>query len=182
MAHNLNAGCALLMGAGLTVLAGCMEQGPRMPPPPPPRPDTTVYFYPAHGQTADQQNRDKFECNSWAVQQSGFDPSAPGTPPHLRMQVAAGPPSGAGIAAGAIGGAALGAFIAPPWHAGAGALFGALAGGMLGGAAEQQQQQRAQDQAEASAFHEHAAMLEGQALNFRRAMSACLEARGYNVR
>jgi len=31
----------------------------------------------------------------------------------------------------------VGAFIAPPWHAGAGALFGALAGGMLGGAAEQ---------------------------------------------
>jgi hypothetical protein len=44
---------------------------------PPPPPMTTVYLYPAHGQSAAQQDRDKYECNLWAVQQTGFDLSSP---------------------------------------------------------------------------------------------------------
>ncbi|WP_437881310.1 hypothetical protein [Pseudomonas sp. LRF_L74] len=34
-----------------------------------------VIAYPAQGQTPDQQARDRYECHSWAVSQSGFDPS-----------------------------------------------------------------------------------------------------------
>jgi len=34
-----------------------------------------VIAYPAQGQTDDQQARDRYECHSWAVQQSGFDPA-----------------------------------------------------------------------------------------------------------
>lgn len=181
MRYPLKVACALVLSAGVTVFAGCVETTPSTVPPPPP-PDTTVYFYPAKGQSAETQDRDKYECNTWAVQQSGFDPSAPTTPPHLRIRVASGPPQGAGVAAGAIGGAALGTFLAPPWHAGQGALFGALAGAVIGGAAESSSRQRAQDQAVDSAARAQAAELEGQARNFRRAMSACLEARGYNVR
>ena len=41
----------------------------------PPPPETNVYFYPVRGQSPEQQDRDKYECNTWAVQQSGFDPS-----------------------------------------------------------------------------------------------------------
>ncbi len=35
-----------------------------------------VIAYPARGQSADQQARDRYECHSWAVGQSGFDPAA----------------------------------------------------------------------------------------------------------
>lgn len=35
-----------------------------------------VIAYPAQGQSADQQARDRYECHGWAVSQSGFDPAA----------------------------------------------------------------------------------------------------------
>ncbi|GEM_PF-581195 len=34
-----------------------------------------VYAYPAKGETAEQQSRDLNECQSWAKQQTGFDPT-----------------------------------------------------------------------------------------------------------
>lgn len=34
-----------------------------------------VIAYPARGQNADLQSRDRYECHSWAVSQSGFDPA-----------------------------------------------------------------------------------------------------------
>jgi hypothetical protein len=41
-----------------------------------------VIAYPARGQTANQQAQDRYECHSWAVSQSGFDPaSAQSAPP-----------------------------------------------------------------------------------------------------
>ena len=36
---------------------------------------TEVIAYPKSGQSADQQANDKYECHSWAVTQSGFDPA-----------------------------------------------------------------------------------------------------------
>ncbi len=36
---------------------------------------TDVIAYPKSGQSADQQANDKYECHSWAVTQSGFDPT-----------------------------------------------------------------------------------------------------------
>jgi hypothetical protein len=36
---------------------------------------TDVIAYPKSGQSADQQANDKYECHSWAVTQSGFDPA-----------------------------------------------------------------------------------------------------------
>ncbi|WP_434456657.1 hypothetical protein JQR85_14470 [Stutzerimonas urumqiensis] len=34
-----------------------------------------VIAYPAQGQSAEQQGRDRYECHGWAVGQSGFDPA-----------------------------------------------------------------------------------------------------------
>jgi hypothetical protein len=170
--------------AALAACVGCVSQ-PAMqavPVPPPPPPDTHVYFYPARGQSPQQQDRDKYECNTWAVQQSRFDPSAPNVPPHLRAVVSGGPPPGAGIAAGAVTGAVLGAVVAPPWQAGPGALVGALAGAAIGGIAENSAAERTREQVAGSASAAQAAQLEQEARNYRRAMSACLEGRGYNVR
>jgi len=34
-----------------------------------------IYVYPRQGQSEDQQARDSYECHSWAVNQTHFDPS-----------------------------------------------------------------------------------------------------------
>jgi len=147
-----------------------------------PPPQTAVYFYPAQGQSAQQQDRDKYECDRWAVQQSGFDPSQPGSPPHLRVVVAPGPPPGAGVAAGAITGGVLGAAVSRPWEAASGALVGAVAGAAIGGVVESRANEQTSAQIAASDNASRAALLEQRAGNYRRAMSACLEGRGYSVR
>lgn len=152
-------------------------------------PDTNVYFYPTREHqnvSAEQQDRDKYDCNSWAVQQTGFDPSLPQVPPHHRVRVVAGgPPPGAAVGAGAVTGAIVGAAVSNPWESGRGALVGAVAGAAIGGIVEAErsdQANRLQSQANASANGVQAAALEQQASQFRRALSACLEARGYSVR
>ncbi|HEX3949470.1 MAG TPA: hypothetical protein VHW95_06440 [Steroidobacteraceae bacterium] len=170
--------------AALAASAGCVSQ---LPPPPAPMesspPETNVYFYPVRGQSPAQQDRDKYECNTWAVQQSGFDPSLPNVPPHLHVVVSnAGPPPGSAVAAGAVTGAFLGAAVSRPWQAGSGALVGALAGAAIGGLAENAAAQQTRAQLAAQANNAQAAALEQKARNYRRAMSACLEGRGYNVR
>jgi hypothetical protein len=56
------------------------------PPPAPSTPTPTVaqgggnqlFIYPRQGQNIDQQNRDRRECNSWAVSQTGRDPANSG--------------------------------------------------------------------------------------------------------
>jgi hypothetical protein len=40
---------------------------------------TSLFVYPKSGQSADQQARDRFECHRWAKDQSGFDPTQPGS-------------------------------------------------------------------------------------------------------
>jgi len=35
-----------------------------------------VYVYPRNGQTEEQTQNDRYECHSWAVSQSGFDPTS----------------------------------------------------------------------------------------------------------
>ncbi len=172
----------LLQGLVLATAAACVSE-PVPEPAPPPGPETTVYFYPSQGQSPEQQDRDKYECNAWAVKQSGFDPSLPTTPPHLRtVMVSGGPPPGAGIATGAVLGAVLGAVIASPHDSGAGAIVGGITGAAVGGAAEASSEEARQRAAASSAADARAAQLERQASSFRRAMSACLEGRGYNVR
>lgn len=154
-----------------------------------PPPDTNVYFYPAQGHAAaspEQQDRDKYECNAWAVQKTGFDPSLPNVPPHQRVRVvASGPPPGTGVAVGAVTGAVVGAAVSNPWHAGGGTLIGALAGAAIGGIADAErgtQADRIETQANADADRARTAALERRAMDYRRAMSACLEGRGYSVR
>jgi hypothetical protein len=175
--------------AAMVLLAGCVEAPPPRPVPPPPPPEkpvTDVYAYPQNNQTPDQQERDRYECNSWAVQQSGFDPSGPNVPPHDRYRVvAAGPAPGSGTAVGAITGAILGAIIAGPRDAGAGLVVGAVGGGIVGTAAEQQQRAAAEAQAQEindARSAQQMAVIDAKASNYRRALGACLEGRGYSVK
>jgi opacity protein-like surface antigen len=48
------------------------------PPPAATEPATQdTYAYPKSGQSEAQQSTDRYECHSWAAQQSGFDPTQP---------------------------------------------------------------------------------------------------------
>jgi Glycine zipper 2TM domain len=173
------------------LLAGCVATPPPRPLPPPPAappPTTDVYAYPLHGQPPEQQDRDRYECSTWATQQTGFDPSAPGVPPHDRVRVvAAGPPPGTNTAIGAVAGAILGAAIAPRWQAAPAALAGAVIGGAVGStadAANAQTNMANAQAAQAAAVQDRraAAVQEQKAADYRRAIGACLDARGYSVR
>jgi len=170
---------AMLVAAGL--LAACVAEPPPRPlPPPQPAINTTVYAYPQHGQSPQQLDRDQYECYGWAKQQTGFDPSAANVPVQARVRVVSGPPPGAGTAVGAVSGAVIGAAIASPWQRGFGALAGALIGGAIGSSvdaanAQQQHQTVVYDRAQLRE-------IERQAADYRRALSACLEGRGYSVK
>jgi outer membrane lipoprotein SlyB len=146
-------------------------------------PITQIYFYPKAGQTNEQQSRDHYECYNWAMQQTGFDPSQSSIPSEQRVRVVPMPPPGHDTAVLAITGAVLGALIAGPRHAGVGALIGAGSGAVVGAVSDTTRQQQAQQLEEAYSNRDRAidVQYEERAFNFRRAMSACLEGRGYTV-
>lgn len=137
-----------------------------------------LYFYPSQSQSAERQDRDRFECYQWARHQTGIDPgmtpvsrATPSAPPRER---------GSGAAAGAVAGAIVGASVSSPRHAGGGFILGAVIGSMLGAAGDEQRA-RAAEHADA-ARQQHSQALTDRALDgFRRAMSACMTARGYGV-
>ena len=144
-----------------------------------------IFVYAAHGQTDKQLDRDRYECHKWSVTQSGYDPSAQAQPaayqpaPVVRL-----PPRGIDTVAGVISGAFTGAVLAGPYDTSEGAMIGAIAGGIMGAITESARRkeagqinahQGAQSQAER-------ARLETAVSNYRRAISACLEGRGYTVK
>jgi hypothetical protein len=131
-----------------------------------------IIAYPAKGQGPQQQERDRYDCYNWAVQQTGYNPQA-----QFAGSTAPPPPPGGGVLPGAARGAALGAVGgAIGGDAGKGAAIGAGVGGLFGGMrrreAENQQYQQQQQQAAASAQR---------SAGFNRAMGACLQGRGYTV-
>ncbi len=126
-----------------------------------------LMIYPKQGQSADQQSKDRYECHTWAVQQSGFDPSNPQASGSTGGRSTTGKEALRGGARGAAAGAAIGAIAG---DAGKGAAIGATAGG-LGRAFKERDRQR----------NEAGAASPGQQA-YQRAMGACLEGRGYSVK
>jgi hypothetical protein len=180
---------AVAVSSVVVFLTACVAEPPARPvrrvyreaPAPAERPSTDVYAYPLHAQTPDQQDRDRYDCSLWAMKQTGFDPSAPNVPPHARVRVvSAGPPPGTGTAVGAVTGAILGAAVSGPRDAGAGAVVGAVAGAAIGTASDAARQREVHQVV--SEDRRQAAALEQKASNYRRAIGACLDARGYSVR
>lgn len=147
-------------------------------------PVTQVYFYPKNGQTTEQQSRDHYECYNWAVDQTGFDPSQSTIPAQKRVKVVPMPPPGNDTVVMSIAGAVLGALIAGPRHAGAGALIGAGSGAVAGAVSDASRQQYARQMEEAYNNGDQAldARYQAKASDFRRSMAACLEGRGYTVK
>jgi hypothetical protein len=166
------------------LLASCASEPPSTPAAPAaPLTSPDVYFYPLKAQSAEQQDRDRYECYLWARQRTGFDPSLawPDQPP---VHVVAVPPPGHDTAVGAVTGAAIGAAVSQPWETAEGAAIGAVAGAVLGAASDAARQQQAE---QVQAQHDQArsrsnAQMEAAIQSYRRAMQTCLEARGYAVR
>jgi Glycine zipper len=159
--RHMNA--TLLLGVAL-LLIPCLGGGHAL--------GADLYIYPNKGQSAEQQSRDRYECHTWAVQQTGVDPT--------RVQTSAPPPpppsggvfrgAARGAAVGAVGGAIAG-------DAGTGAAVGAASGGLIGGM-KQRQQAQSQQQTQAS----QAAQQQSALAAYNRALSACLSGRGYTVK
>jgi outer membrane lipoprotein SlyB len=145
---------------------------------------TQIYFYPNQGQSTEQQSRDHYACYNWAVDQTGFDPSVSSIVPDQRVRVVPMPPPGQDTIAMSIAGAVLGALIGGHHHAGQGALIGAASGAMVGAISDVSRAESARQMEEAYNNHDQARDVhrEKKALEFRRAMSACLEGRGYTVK
>lgn len=173
-----------MLSAGLA-LAACVTPPPRtvVVPAPPPPPPQKIFVYPRNGQTPEQTDRDRYECHVWAVQQTGVDPSRPDAPPYERVVVQPANPPGSGTAVGAIGGAILGSILAGPRNAGAGLVLGAATGAIVGSAADANAQAQArQEQAQINQqTQQQIAAERARADSYRRALTACLQGRGYTV-
>ena len=163
-------------------LAGCATEpmGPKQIQGTPP-PSVEVYFYPTKGQSQEQQDRDRYECALWATSKTGFDPSLPGLAPGQRVQVEPAAPSGQKAAAGAFIGAVVGAATSRPGESREGAVTGAIAGALIGASADAADQEKAA-QIQRSEQARIDARLAREADEYRRAMTACLEGRGYTVK
>ena len=179
---------ALLALLAAATLSGCVIAPARYPhggyPPAPPSGPAAapslppMYFYPERGQAEAQQERDRYECYRLAVRDSGVDPgmtpvSRPWSPPP--------PVARDGVAGvdGAVTGAVLGAAVSSPRQAGHNAVIGAIFGAILGAAAQESRAQAieaAQARQAAAARPQHIPYD-----NFRRAMGACMQSRGYTV-
>jgi hypothetical protein len=127
------------------------------------------------GQSADQARRDRYECHNWAVEQTGQMPSAVPTdrdePSDARRQ------KRAERANRAIVGAAIGSMIGGlthtgGWHHRRDAGDAVLAGAAVGAAVGAATAGKAADEAAPPALSQ---------TDYLRALTACLEGRGYTV-
>jgi pyruvate/2-oxoglutarate dehydrogenase complex dihydrolipoamide acyltransferase (E2) component len=133
-----------------------------------------VYAFPGAGQASTQQAQDESDCYKWAEQETGNDPFQLDRQAAQQQQQAAQQAQQAqqvtagASAKGALGGAAGGAAI--------GAGVGLLANrARTQSKAQQSQQQAQQSQAAAKATT-------AQITDFKKAFSACLEAKKYTVK
>lgn len=124
-----------------------------------------LMIYPAAGQTPQEQQQDQYQCHTWAVNQTGYDPSNP--PAQSSPQFgSASKETLRGGARGAAVGAAIGAIAG---DAGKGAAIGATAGGLRRGFQERDRQKQAASAPPPGLD------------NYNRAIKSCLEARSYKV-
>ena len=141
-----------------------------------------IVAYPAKGQDAATQSKDDGECYAWGKQQSGFDPASP-PPTAVAAQAPPPPPPPANgsRARGAARGAAAGAVVGE--IANDDASEGAAAGSRNRQAQRSHEAQvdAANQQAKAAADQANAQRAQGME-SFKKAMSVCLEGRGYTVK
>lgn len=152
---------------------------------------TELYIYPATGQTEEELATDRYECHLWASAETHFDPTQfahSDIPTTVRVPVPENQAQGAtetGAVIGAVAGAVVGSRDST---AGQGAVIGAVLGSIAGSAVEQNGQRAAHAEAQQEAMQQaqenedRRTELSLKKANYQRAISACLEGRGYVVR
>jgi len=184
------------------LVAGFIPSATAQAGPPPawsPAKSIGMFAYPKNQQNPDQQLRDESDCYGSARQNTGFDPQAPvPTGPSAQQQQAAQQQAAQqagkdvskggtvkGAAGGAAGGAAIGAIAG---DAGKGAAIGATVGAVAGRRKQRMKEEQAKEQAAqqtAQAQQQTQAQAQAQQKGgmdtFKRAFSACMDARGYSV-
>lgn len=131
--------------------------------------------YPAKGQSPQQQQKDTGECQVWAKNTTGVDPTA------IAQQLASQGPapqqsSGSAVRSG-LGGAAIGGLVGSIGGRGG---EGAAAGAVVGLVANRQRQRERQQ----SYSHQQQSMQQqasAQLATYNRAFAACMSGRGYTV-
>jgi hypothetical protein len=140
-----------------------------------------VFVYPARGQSPSEQSRDEYQCHSWAVQQTGFNPmtAQPAYVPPPSFQA----PQGGLLRGGLLGGAIGAAGGAIGGNAGKGAAIGAATFGLFGAFRRRAEERR--EQQEMQAYQQEQAYTSARQnearASYDRAYEACLTGRGYSV-
>jgi len=140
------------------------------------------FIYPSKGQSQQQLDKDKYECYSWAKQNSGFDPGRAQSTASSISPPPSRPTRQGGVFRGAVGGAIIGEIADDD------AGKGAAIGGLIGGIRQRRQREddyRRQDQYQQQQYQQQQQQSNQQSqarLNYDRAYSACLEGRGYTVK
>lgn len=170
---------ASLTLAGMVLLgaSGCAHPGQAYPGPERRPAAPQLYFYPKQGQSPERQDRDRYECYRWAVRQSHFDPSRSEVAPPQRVHVVPTRPPVADTVTGAATGALIGSAVT--WS-GEGAAIGAAVGAVAG-AVSDIHREHGRRELERDLSSRSTPVTSGRAYDYRRAMSACLEGRGYAV-
>ena len=138
--------------------------------------------YPAKGQSEDQIEKDKYQCYSWAKNQTGFDPMKTPTttsgPPSKEKEVWGAGKSG--VAGGATG-AVVGGLAKGRKGAVRGGLIGAGTGALIGGVRSSNQRQREAQKRQEWEQKETNNYVRSRN-EYNRAFGACMEGRGYSVK
>jgi len=140
-----------------------------------------LYVFPAKNQSTQQQDADEAACYNWAMQQTGVNPMGPAPSADSAAKAweakAKGETQGAAVVGGAKGAAAGTAIGAIAGNTGEGAAIGAVVGGLAA------HRQRKELEQEAAIYGAQAAKQKQQQQDaaFAKAMTACLEAKGYSV-
>jgi hypothetical protein len=127
-----------------------------------------IEVVPQRGQSADLARRDRYECHNWALEQTGVVPARPAAGDGERDDKRE---RNRQTIDGALIGAGVGSFIRAAQGKGPaeGLLVGAAAGAVAGTVAANRREAKREDEPD-PVFDEYV-----------RALSACLEGRGYEV-
>ena len=134
-----------------------------------------LYVFPTKDQSSEQQDADEMACYKWAKEQTGVDPL---NPPEVQAQEVDRSVDGTavvGAAHGAAAGAAIGAIAG---DAGKGAAIGAVAGGLRGRRSKVVGDEMEQQYNNAEADAQELELMN----NFKKAFTACMEAKDYTVK
>ncbi len=135
-------------------------------------------IYPAKGQSPEQQQKDVSECSTWAVQNSGYDPSHPPAAPAPTQAAQPSGPSGSRLR-----GAAAGALVSEVVDGNN--KNSAIAGAVIGGSRERRKNAAAAQQVQATNTQQQQAYEDkknASQASYDKSRAACLEGKGYSVK